>query len=227
MHSLRDGNAIDILLMTAQINSDLMNHPVPLITEPSTSLVRVETDACKSITNSILRYKDYDSHKIAPKDFQKRFVDNRSFYDRFWFRDDLRTSVAEHKNILPEINLEDTLKHATNADKVLIGKWFSFIPNVAVLFVDVAIQPEVRFIAKQNSLMEIGNNGNLVLDPFDESTPRLMIVLMNCQTKLRINHLTAVKSVAILEILYARGGHLFWLANRRVVADDTEGPNLF
>ncbi|GFV14181.1 hypothetical protein TNCV_526551 [Trichonephila clavipes] len=26
-----------------------------------------------------------------------------------------------------------------------------------------------------------------------------MIVLMNCQTKLRINHLTAVKSVAILE----------------------------
>ncbi|GFT30359.1 alpha-2 adrenergic receptor [Trichonephila clavipes] len=43
------------------------------------------------------------------------------------------------------------------------------------------------------------NNGNLVLGPFDESTPCLMIVLMNCQTKLRINHLTAVKSVAILE----------------------------
>ncbi|GFV37730.1 hypothetical protein TNCV_2503681 [Trichonephila clavipes] len=36
----------------------------------------------------------------------------------------------------------------------------------AVLFVDVAIQPEVRFIAKQNSLMKIGNNGNLVLGPF-------------------------------------------------------------
>ncbi|GFX32521.1 hypothetical protein TNCV_2174391 [Trichonephila clavipes] len=47
--------------------------------------------------------------------------------------------------------------------------------------------------------MKIGNNGNLVLLPFDESTPYLMIVLMNCQTKLRINHLTAVKSVAILE----------------------------
>ncbi|GFV62272.1 transposable element Tcb1 transposase [Trichonephila clavipes] len=47
--------------------------------------------------------------------------------------------------------------------------------------------------------MKIGNNGNLVLGPFDESTPYLMIVLMNCQTKLRINHLTAVKSVAILE----------------------------
>ncbi|GFV89519.1 transposable element Tcb2 transposase [Trichonephila clavipes] len=47
--------------------------------------------------------------------------------------------------------------------------------------------------------MKIGNNGNLVLGPFDESTPCLMIVLMNCQTKLRINHLTAVKSVAILE----------------------------
>ncbi|GFX98583.1 integrase catalytic domain-containing protein [Trichonephila clavipes] len=77
--------------------------------------------------------------------------------------------------------------------------WISFTPNAAVLFVDVAIQPEVRFIAKQNSLMKIGNNGNLVLCPFDESTPCLMIVLMNCQTKLRINHLTAVKLVAILE----------------------------
>ncbi|GFY26920.1 uncharacterized protein TNCV_930611 [Trichonephila clavipes] len=32
---------------------------------------------------------------------------------------------------------------------------------MAVLFVDVAIQPEVRFIAKKNSLMKIGNNGNL------------------------------------------------------------------
>ncbi|GFT98712.1 alpha-2 adrenergic receptor [Trichonephila clavipes] len=73
------------------------------------------------------------------------------------------------------------------------------VQNAAVLFVDVAIQPEVRFIAKQNSLMKIGNNGNLVLGPFDESTPCLMIILMNCQTKLRINHLTAVKSVAILE----------------------------
>ncbi|GFU85838.1 hypothetical protein TNCV_2036691 [Trichonephila clavipes] len=40
--------------------------------------------------------------------------------------------------------------------------WISFTPNAAVLFVDVAIQPEVRFIAKQNSLMKIGNNGNLV-----------------------------------------------------------------
>ncbi|GFX60594.1 hypothetical protein TNCV_3061671 [Trichonephila clavipes] len=48
--------------------------------------------------------------------------------------------------------------------------------------------------------MKIGNNGNLVLCPFDESTPCLMIVLMNSQTKLRINHLTAFKSVAILEM---------------------------
>ncbi|GFV98032.1 hypothetical protein TNCV_4447931 [Trichonephila clavipes] len=31
----------------------------------------------------------------------------------------------------------------------------SFTPNAAVLFVDVAIQPEVRFITKQNSLMKI------------------------------------------------------------------------
>ncbi|GFV72583.1 uncharacterized protein TNCV_3066521 [Trichonephila clavipes] len=64
--------------MTAQINTDLVNHPVPLATEPSTILSRVGTDACKSIINSILRYKDYDSHKKAHKDFQKRFIDNRS-----------------------------------------------------------------------------------------------------------------------------------------------------
>ncbi|GFY22636.1 uncharacterized protein TNCV_2178971 [Trichonephila clavipes] len=42
--------------------------------------------------------------------------------------------------------------------------------------------------------MKFGNNGNLVLSPFDQSTPCLMMVLMNYQTKLRINHLTAVKS---------------------------------
>ncbi|GFU33281.1 alpha-2 adrenergic receptor [Trichonephila clavipes] len=78
-------------------------------------------------------------------------------------------------------------------------------------FFDVAIQPEVRFIAKQNSLMKIGNNGNLVLGPFDESTPCLMIVLMNCQTKLRINHLTAVKSVAILEIALSLSSLLNYL----------------
>ncbi|GFU45913.1 hypothetical protein TNCV_5102181 [Trichonephila clavipes] len=80
-----------------------------------------------------------------------------------------------------------------------IHLWISFTLNAAVLFVDVAIQPEVLFIAKQNSLMKIGNNDNLVLGPFDESAPCLMIVLMNCQTQLRINPMTAVKSVAILE----------------------------
>ncbi|GFT89324.1 uncharacterized protein TNCV_4386201 [Trichonephila clavipes] len=57
--------------------------------------------------------------------------------------------------------------------------------------------------------MKIGNNGNLVLGPLDESTPCLMIVLMNCQTKLRINHLTAVKSVTILEIDIASTSDLF------------------
>ncbi|GFS90645.1 uncharacterized protein TNCV_4098331 [Trichonephila clavipes] len=78
MLSLRDGNAIETLLMTAQINTDLVNHSVPLTTEPSTSLVHVGTDAYKSIINFILHYKDYDSHKNAHKDFQKRFVDNCS-----------------------------------------------------------------------------------------------------------------------------------------------------
>ncbi|GFX07626.1 uncharacterized protein TNCV_4158961 [Trichonephila clavipes] len=97
MLSLRDGNDIETLLMTAQINTDLVNHPVPLTKEPSPILMRVGTDACKSIINSILRYKDYDSHKNAHKDFQKRLIDKRSFYDRLWFRNDLRTSFAEHK----------------------------------------------------------------------------------------------------------------------------------
>ncbi|PRD34435.1 UNVERIFIED_CONTAM: hypothetical protein NCL1_14627 [Trichonephila clavipes] len=78
MLNLRDGNATETLLMTAQINTDLENHPVPITTEPSAILVRVGTDACKSIYNSILRYKDYDFHKNALKDFQKRFIDNRS-----------------------------------------------------------------------------------------------------------------------------------------------------
>ncbi|GFV65017.1 uncharacterized protein TNCV_763591 [Trichonephila clavipes] len=105
MPNLRHRKAIETLLMTAQINTDFANHPVALTTGPSTSLVRVGTDACKSIINSILRHKDYDSHKNAHKDFQKRFFDNpfghgRSIYDRLWFRDDLRMSVAEQQNIL-------------------------------------------------------------------------------------------------------------------------------
>ncbi|GFT48555.1 uncharacterized protein TNCV_2783401 [Trichonephila clavipes] len=71
-----DENAIETLLMTAQINTDFVNPPMPSTTEFSTNLVRVETDSCESIINSLLPYKDYDSHKNAHKDFQKRFVDN-------------------------------------------------------------------------------------------------------------------------------------------------------
>ncbi|GFX55861.1 uncharacterized protein TNCV_1427231 [Trichonephila clavipes] len=102
MPSLRDGNVIETLLMTTQINTDLVNHPVPLTTEPSTSPVRVRTDACESKIISILGYKDYDSHKNAHKDFQKRFVDNPFGHgcficDRLWYRDDLKTPVIEHK----------------------------------------------------------------------------------------------------------------------------------
>ncbi|PRD24994.1 UNVERIFIED_CONTAM: hypothetical protein NCL1_42208 [Trichonephila clavipes] len=41
MLSLRDGNLTETLLMTAQINTDLVNHSVPLTIDPSTSLVRV------------------------------------------------------------------------------------------------------------------------------------------------------------------------------------------
>ncbi|GFV23134.1 uncharacterized protein TNCV_2086181 [Trichonephila clavipes] len=65
MPSLRDGDAIETLLMTAKINTDFVNHPVPSTTEPSTSIVRVGTDECESIINYILRYKDYDFHKMA------------------------------------------------------------------------------------------------------------------------------------------------------------------
>ncbi|GFT68273.1 uncharacterized protein TNCV_658971 [Trichonephila clavipes] len=123
MLSLRDGNAIETLLLTAHINMDLVNHPEPLTTEPSTSLVRVGIDACKSIINSILRYKDYDSHKNAHKDFQKRFIDNRSIDTGVQFMIDYGLEMIRErlllstKNILPEINSEDTLKHAT-IDKV-------------------------------------------------------------------------------------------------------------
>ncbi|GFX06770.1 uncharacterized protein TNCV_3113581 [Trichonephila clavipes] len=89
MPSLRDRNAIETLLMTAQINTSFVNHPVPSTTEPSTSLVRVGTDACESIIIFILCYKDYDSHKNAHKNLQKRFVDNPfghgcSICDRLW-----------------------------------------------------------------------------------------------------------------------------------------------
>ncbi|GFX76206.1 uncharacterized protein TNCV_1233441 [Trichonephila clavipes] len=55
MPSLRDGNAVETLLRTAQINTDFVNHPVPSTTEPSTSPVRVGTVTCESIINSILR----------------------------------------------------------------------------------------------------------------------------------------------------------------------------
>ncbi|GFY00107.1 hypothetical protein TNCV_1342051 [Trichonephila clavipes] len=37
----------------------------------------------------------------------------------------------------------------------ILHLWISFTPNAAVWFVDIVIQPEVRFIAKQNSLMKI------------------------------------------------------------------------
>ncbi|GFS79620.1 uncharacterized protein TNCV_3187251 [Trichonephila clavipes] len=87
-----DGNAIETLLMTAQINTDFVNPPVPSTTELSISLVRVETDLCESIINSILPYKDYDFHKYSHKDFQKRFVDNPfdhgcSICDKLWLRE--------------------------------------------------------------------------------------------------------------------------------------------
>ncbi|GFT38065.1 hypothetical protein TNCV_4103041 [Trichonephila clavipes] len=113
--------------------------------------------------------------------------------------------VQESKGYSPEYRWPHSLKPKSNGLSAPNSQFsgcngvstytcgLASLPKCGSLFVDVAIQPEVRFIAKQNSLMKIGNNGKLVLGPFDESTPGLMIVLMNCQTKLRINHLTAVK----------------------------------
>ncbi|GBP00132.1 hypothetical protein EVAR_72526_1, partial [Eumeta japonica] len=49
----------------------------------------------------------------------------------------------------------------------------TFTSNAAVLFVGVVIPPDVRFIAKQNALVKIGNNGKLVLGSFDESAQAL------------------------------------------------------
>ncbi|GFU05288.1 uncharacterized protein TNCV_964721 [Trichonephila clavipes] len=71
-----DGNAIETLLMTHRLIRTFVNPPIPSTTEPSTSLVRVGTDSCESIINSILRYKDCDSHTNVHKDYQKQFVDN-------------------------------------------------------------------------------------------------------------------------------------------------------
>ncbi|GFT63383.1 uncharacterized protein TNCV_3696381 [Trichonephila clavipes] len=117
MLSLRDGNAIETLLMTAQINTDLVNHPVPLTTEPSIILLRVETDACKSIINSILRYKDNDFHKNAHEYFRKQFIDNRSIYDRLWFRDDLRTMSCAAEHFHRDASLEAVDNRAANNSK--------------------------------------------------------------------------------------------------------------
>ncbi|GFY05098.1 uncharacterized protein TNCV_3269701 [Trichonephila clavipes] len=81
MPNLRDENAIETLLTTTQINTDFGYQPVPYIstTEASTTLVRVGTDACESIINSILRYKDYDFHKNDHEDVQIYFVVHGDF----------------------------------------------------------------------------------------------------------------------------------------------------
>ncbi|GFU21267.1 hypothetical protein TNCV_1475621 [Trichonephila clavipes] len=80
----------------------------------------------------------------------------------------------------------------------------SLLNAAAVLFVDVAIQPEVRFITKQNSLMKIDHSA-IVLEAFDESTPCSGVSRFDeLPNQTETNHLTAVKSVAILETV--RGG---------------------
>ncbi|GFT50552.1 hypothetical protein TNCV_551511 [Trichonephila clavipes] len=50
---------------------------------------------------------------------------------------------------------------------------FSGCNGVSTYTCGLAIQPEVRFVAKQNSLMKIGNNGNLVLGPFVDNLKAL------------------------------------------------------
>ncbi|GFU20667.1 hypothetical protein TNCV_3176111 [Trichonephila clavipes] len=48
--------------MTAQINTELVNHPVPLPTEPSTILVRVGTDGCGS---PVIKVSDHGRHVMS------------------------------------------------------------------------------------------------------------------------------------------------------------------
>ncbi|GFT50475.1 uncharacterized protein TNCV_550971 [Trichonephila clavipes] len=99
MPILRDGNAIE----TSNDSTDLYGLCEPPCANnyrALNKLIRVGTDAYKSIVNSILRYKGYDSHKNAHTVFQQRFVDNPfghgcSICDRLWFRNYLRTPVAE------------------------------------------------------------------------------------------------------------------------------------
>ncbi|GFU28930.1 hypothetical protein TNCV_470611 [Trichonephila clavipes] len=93
--------------------------------------------------------------------------------------------------------------------------WISFTPNAAVLFVGVAIQPEVRFIAKQNSLMKIARATII----FEIKLHNLKALFrresihdeLPNQTENK-NHLTSVKSVTILEIpcLNCGGGDRWW-----------------
>ncbi|GFV75747.1 adhesion G protein-coupled receptor B2 [Trichonephila clavipes] len=69
MPSLREWNAIETLLMTAQINTDFVNHPVPLTTERSTSLLRVGTDRYRTLNcNKTTMYYSIDMYFFYSKD---------------------------------------------------------------------------------------------------------------------------------------------------------------
>ncbi|GFX67278.1 integrase catalytic domain-containing protein [Trichonephila clavipes] len=71
----------------------------------------------------------------------------------------------------------------------------SFTPNAAVLFVDVAIQPEVRFIAKQNSLMKSSKIGR---PDWTTSEPAMAVL---CQKSFKIVSLLRVYHALILSRL--------------------------
>ncbi|GFV17218.1 uncharacterized protein TNCV_4741361 [Trichonephila clavipes] len=113
------GMPVEILLMTAnRANTDFVNHPVPSTSELSTSLVEAETDSCESIINSILPCKDYDSHKNATLISKSDSliilsITGVRICDRLFGLELIceRLSAAEHKNILPQINLKDIVNH--------------------------------------------------------------------------------------------------------------------
>ncbi|GFS61789.1 uncharacterized protein TNCV_4345091 [Trichonephila clavipes] len=94
--------------------------------------------------------------KISHKDFQKLFVDNPfghrcSICETLGFTDDLRSPVAERKNSLLEINLED-IKECYNDRQSLsrksipnLSKYNSFVnPEIPAYFPTLNLVSEIR-----------------------------------------------------------------------------------
>ncbi|GFV95008.1 transposable element Tc3 transposase [Trichonephila clavipes] len=129
--SLRDGNAIETLLMTAQINTDLVNHPVPLTTEPSTILVRVGTDAYGDRFNSCQVIYSQFGLAIHQNDHQARhrFVE--------WAQNEIAVVPDFHKRNLFSDETHFWLNGYVNKQNCRI--WSEANPHV---YVETPLHPE-------------------------------------------------------------------------------------